>query len=172
MPPAKTFLQSRGFRAGLQWWSDRARTSYLVMGHALGLGDQLSTAHLAVTLSEQFLVDVRGFHLFTTQRRDKKQNQLQKAGRCVRQGSYRAKGKATLEPSSSCHHEGKKPTLYRCKCDTQTVPTTSPVAPIRSAQVYAPRAHVKWAVPVDQGVPPSLVECNTQNCSAQAIPSL
>lgn len=113
------------------------------MGHALRLRDQLSTAHLAVTFSEQFLVDVRGFHLFMAERRDKKQNQLQKAGRCVWQGSYRAKGKATLEPSSSCHHEGMKPMFYRCKCDTQTIPTTSPIPPIQTPQVNAPTAHVK-----------------------------
>lgn len=35
------------------------KASYLVVGHALGLGYQLRAAHSAVTLSEQLLVNVR-----------------------------------------------------------------------------------------------------------------
>lgn len=56
------------------------------MGHALGLGDELSAAHPAVALGEQLLVDVGGFHLFAAETRDKRQNQSQEAGRtgCAR----------------------------------------------------------------------------------------
>lgn len=76
--PRRARATERGSRA--------PSASYLVMGHALRLGDELSAAHPAVALGEQLLVDVGGFHLFTAETRDKRQNQSQEAGRtgCVR----------------------------------------------------------------------------------------
>ena len=36
--------------------------AYLIMGHPLGFGYQLCTAHLAVTVCEQILIDIGGLH--------------------------------------------------------------------------------------------------------------
>lgn len=64
----------RGTDGASQPTRDEQRASYLIVSHALGLGYQLRAAHSAVTFSEQLLVNVRRFHLFTaTKRRDNKQ---------------------------------------------------------------------------------------------------
>lgn len=46
---ADAILQSMSYKPGEP---SCRRASYLVMGHALGLGDELSAAHFAVTFSE------------------------------------------------------------------------------------------------------------------------
>ena len=69
------------------------------------------------------------------------------------EGPYRDMGKAMLESSGSCHHEGTKPTLYRCKCETRTVPTTSPTSTIRRPRVYAQPACAERSVLALQQLP-------------------